>query len=140
MKRKLGLLLATISIAGVLACGCSSSEIPQTSQDTAFEETTETVTEVMTEIITEAPTEEVTEAPKNDPSITLEEYNKIQIGMTYDEVVSIIGSAGTETTTSSVGEYTMSMISWEGNGLLGSNAYFTFQNGEVTAKSQFGLE
>lgn len=80
----------------------------------------------------------------NDPSkvlITLEEYNRIENGMTYEEVRDIIGGDGT--LMSEVGEkdspyYTVS-YSWEGKG-LGANANFTFQGGKLSVKAQFGLE
>lgn len=72
--------------------------------------------------------------------ITLEEYNKIENGMTYDEVKNIVGSAGTETATSSGYGVTITMVTWYGNGIAGSNANVTFQNGLVTGKAQVGLK
>lgn len=78
----------------------------------------------------------------NDDSeyITLAEYNQIKSGMTYDEVCDIIGSNGTESATSSVAGYTTSVITWYGNGVAGSNANVTFQNGKVMSKAQVGLK
>ena len=72
--------------------------------------------------------------------ITLEEYNQIKSGMTYDEVKEIIGSDGTLSATSSVGGYTVTIYVWYGNGIAGSNANITFTNGEVTGKAQVGLQ
>lgn len=72
--------------------------------------------------------------------ITMEEYNQIETGMSYDEVRAIIGSDGELSGTSSVGGYTVSIYTWYGNGMAGSNANVTFSNGEVTAKAQVGLE
>lgn len=72
--------------------------------------------------------------------ITLTEYNQIQPGMTYDEVCNIIGSKGTESAKSSVAGYTTSIVTWYGNGVAGSNANVTFQNGKVVSKAQAGLK
>ena len=71
--------------------------------------------------------------------ITLEEYNKIENGMSYEEVVEIIGSNGVESATSSVEGYTTSIYTWYGNGTAGSNANVTFTNGKVFGKAQVGL-
>lgn len=72
--------------------------------------------------------------------ITMEEYNKIKTGMTYEEVKEIIGSPGELSSTSSVGNYTVSIYTWYGNGTAGSNANVTFQNGYVSGKAQVGLK
>lgn len=137
MKRKL-CFVAVMALAVVFSLsGCQST---QEGAVDAGGSDTEVVTEAPTEAVTEAPTETVTEAPKNDEEITLAEYEQIQNDMTYEEVVNIVGSAGTETVSSGYGEYSMRMISWDGNGMLGSNANVTFMNNKVTSKAQFGLE
>lgn len=137
MKRKLCIIAALAVTAVFSLSGCGSAESSATN---AGSSETETEAEVLTEAVTEVPTEEVTEVPKNDEKMTLEEYNKIQNGMSYDEVVSIVGSPGTDTATSGAGGFTIRMVSWEGNGMLGSNANVTFTNGTVSGKAQFGLE
>ncbi len=72
--------------------------------------------------------------------ITLDEYTSIKNGMTYDEVVKLIGSEGTSMSESSVGNVSIKIISWYGNGFDGSNANVTFTNNKVTGKAQIGLE
>ncbi len=72
--------------------------------------------------------------------ITLDEYNSIKNDMTYDEVVKLIGSNGTSMSESSVGNVSIKIISWYGNGFNGSNANVTFTNNKVTGKAQIGLE
>lgn len=72
--------------------------------------------------------------------ITMDEYNQIQTGMTYDEVVAIVGSPGEVVSTSTVGGYTVTMVSWHGDAYSGANANVTFSNGDVTAKAQVGLK
>ena len=77
---------------------------------------------------------------ENSKYITLEEYNKIESGMTYDEVKEIIGSDGELLSTSSMNDYTISIYVWYGEGMIGANANVTFTNGKVTGKAQAGLK
>ena len=81
-------------------------------------------------------------AGTNAPTITLEEFEAIQNGMTYQEVTDIVGSSGELISEVDIGvaDYYTQVRSWEGEGTLGANANVTFQGGKVTAKAQFGLE
>ena len=72
--------------------------------------------------------------------ITMDEYNQIQSGMTYDQVVEIIGGQGQPSASSGGGGYQIDMYTWYGNGTAGSNASITFTNGVVSAKAQIGLQ
>lgn len=80
--------------------------------------------------------------PKVDPNISKAEFDKIENGMTYEQVVQIIGGNGE--VMSEVGEkgtqYYTVMYMYEGEKGFGSNANFTFQNGKLQSKAQFGLE
>lgn len=72
--------------------------------------------------------------------ITLDEYNRIENGMTYEDVVNIIGSNGSQTSTVTSNGINITMYSWYGNGAAGSNANVTFTNNTVTGKAQIGLK
>ena len=72
--------------------------------------------------------------------ITMEEYNKIDTGMTYKEVKKIIGSDGELSSKADSGDMTIEIYTWYGNGVAGSNANVTFTNGEVSGKAQVGLQ
>lgn len=82
---------------------------------------------------------DVTENPNNSKYITLEEFNKIETGMSYDEVKEIIGSDGELLSTSSFNNYSISIYIWYGKGSIGANANVTFTNGKVSGKAQAGL-
>lgn len=80
-----------------------------------------------------------TEENVQNEKITLEKFNKITTGMTYQEVVDIIGEEGTLSTESSYSSQTMQIYSWSAsNGI--SNATVSFMNGKVSGKSQIGLK
>ena len=72
----------------------------------------------------------------------LEEFNKIESDMTYEQVKEIIGSDGTLTSDVSIGDekYHTQIYMWYGNTITGGNANVTFQNGKVVGKAQVGLK
>ncbi len=72
--------------------------------------------------------------------ITMDEFDEIEDGMSYEEVCDIVGSEGELSSESTVADYTCSMYSWEGKGSVGANAIITFSNGKVSGKSQSGLK
>ncbi len=76
----------------------------------------------------------------NSEYITLEEYNTIETGMTYEQVAEIVGSKGTISSQVESNGYQIIIVTWYGNGLAGSNANVTFTNNEATAKAQVGLK
>ena len=78
----------------------------------------------------------------SEGSISLEEFNKIETGMTYEQVCNIIGGKGTLNSSVDLDmgdEYKTEMYSWTGDGTIGANANITFQGGKVMSKAQFGL-
>lgn len=80
-----------------------------------------------------------TTVTQEQEKMTLEKFNKIETGMTYQQVVDIIGEEGTLSTESSYGSQSMKVYYWySSNGI--SNATISFMNDTVTAKSQIGLE
>ena len=78
--------------------------------------------------------------PTDDKYITLAEFNKIETGMTYEEVTEIVGSSGTITSKSSVAGHETVIVTWYTNPNIGTNANVTFQDGKVIAKAQVGLQ
>ena len=70
---------------------------------------------------------------------TMEKFNQIQTGMSYDDVVSIMGSDGELSSESEVEGYKTQIYVWYAmNGY--SNMLVIIQDGVVSSKSQNGLE
>ncbi|PGL73490.1 DUF3862 domain-containing protein [Bacillus sp. AFS055030] len=87
-------------------------------------------------------TTESKEATGKSVIITKAEFEKIQNGMTTEEVFKIIGGKGE--VMSEAGEngkpgYTI-LYTYSGKGSTGANANFTFQDGKLMAKAQVGLK
>jgi hypothetical protein len=71
-------------------------------------------------------------------NLTLDKFNQIKNGMTYKEVVDIMGSEGTQTLSSGEGKYKVESYKWEGD-----NYQFltiTFIGEKVNSKFQNGLK
>jgi hypothetical protein len=69
--------------------------------------------------------------------ITYSEYQQIENGMSYQEVVNIIGEDGEELSNTVLGDLTILMYQWINSDF--SNMTATFENDKLTSKSQFGL-
>lgn len=80
------------------------------------------------------------EAIQKQERLNLEKFNKIETGMTYEQVVTIIGEEGTVLSESEISNIKTIIYSWYGKGSIGANANVTFQNGKVISKAQFGLK
>lgn len=80
-------------------------------------------------------------SPLNSKYITLEEFNSLKTGMTYEEVCEIIGSEGELVSEVNITEetYHTKMYIWYGSGITGANANFTFENNKLMSKAQMGL-
>jgi len=79
----------------------------------------------------------VPEAPAG--GVTLDNFTKIQTGMTYAEVCEIFGSPGEMMMQTEILGTTSETYSWDASSGFG-NCTITFTNGKVQSKAQFGLE
>lgn len=68
----------------------------------------------------------------------MEKYNRIKNGMSYKEVVDIIGSEGSETFSSTIGKYKTVSYKWEGPNF--QFIYATFSNDKLNSKTQANLK
>ncbi len=78
----------------------------------------------------------------NNNKITLQKFNEIKMGMTYKEVVAIIGEEGTvvsEVDLDIDSRYKTTMYHWYASDGM-ANANVTIQGGKVVSKAQFGLK
>lgn len=71
-------------------------------------------------------------------ALTLEKYNQIKNGMSYREVVEIIGAEGTEMSSSEIGKYKTASYKWEGDNY--QFIFGTFQNDKLLSKTQANLK
>lgn len=79
-------------------------------------------------------------APKDTSGVNMENYSKIQTGMSYEEVVAILGKQGEEMSSNDIGGYRTIMYKWDGDTGFGANMNAMFQNGKLIQKAQFGLK
>lgn len=82
-------------------------------------------------------------SPANDPDsakITLQEYNQIKEGMTYNEVVEITGSPGDKSDLEGEEDESLAAYVFEGNAGDTSYAQLFFKDDKLLIKSQMSLE
>ncbi len=72
-------------------------------------------------------------------SVTLDQFNRVEEGMTYDKVVELFGGEGEPISESTINEATTAVYLWNGNDGV-SNATITFYNNAVLSKAQTGLK
>ena len=85
--------------------------------------------------------ESTSEVP-NEKLLTLEAYNQIEPGMTYDQVTALLGSDGTLFTaigTEGTASYTAT-YQWKNSDLSYALLIFLCENMKLVSKSQIGLE
>jgi hypothetical protein len=70
-------------------------------------------------------------------TITLPEFEQIKTGMSYAQVVAIVGFDGTEQSSNEFGGTKTIMYAWSNPDA--SNANAMFQNDRLVTKAQFGL-
>ena len=129
MKKSLTLVLAILLF---VVLGCSLSSL------TKKDDAPTPVTDSKTGDSTDTKTTDTTEKPTTSSgTLTLDNFNKIKTGMSYEEVVKILGSEGTETSSSTVGKYELKSYKWEGEKFV--RVYASFRNNELRTKSQSGL-
>lgn len=86
------------------------------------------------------PSNRITSAPPpSSYGVTLAGYSQLRTGMTYKEVIRILGREGVEISRNDLAGYTTVMYQWEGEGSPGANMNAMFQNGRLIQKAQFGL-
>lgn len=128
-KNTLNIVLIALVLV-VMGCQCgklqelsnSSSSSPSSSPSTSS-----------------SPSDSKTETkPENKSGLTLDKYNKLKNGMTYKEVVEIMGSEGVETMSSGEGKYKVTSYKWEGDNF--QMVYVTLMGDKLTSKTQANLK
>ncbi|WP_374722582.1 hypothetical protein [Peribacillus tepidiphilus] len=126
-------LLAIIIIAGAASGGEEESSTPASTEPKAVDEGNSKTSS----------TSNAQDQQKTEPKagvLTKEKFDHIENGMTYEEVVSIIGSEGVviSETGDKGSQFHTVMYEFETDGFM-SNANMMFQGGKLVSKAQVGL-
>jgi hypothetical protein len=71
--------------------------------------------------------------------VTKANYNELKTGMTYSQVVQVLGKDGDELSSNEIGDIKTVMYKWDGDS-FGSNMNAMFQNDKLMSKAQIGLK
>lgn len=120
--------LSLVLIIGIfVAVGCSCPKLDELKSGSSNSSGTPSSTPV-----SNSNTGSTTSGSKS--ALTLDKYNQIKNGMTYKQVVEIMGSEGTETMSSGEGKYKVTGYKWEGENFQFINVYFL--GDKLTSKVQ----
>ncbi|MFR7272463.1 hypothetical protein ACLVL5_06185 [Streptococcus pneumoniae] len=150
-------IIAVVAIGVGNGLGDSDDTADTASANTSTTEKVDQPKEKVAETKVEAPKEEtpkeeakvekVKEEPKKvekkeekKSTISMDEFNQIENGMSVSQVNKIIGGKGSLLSSAGSGAYATEIYTWDGDAGWGANANVTFQNGKVMAKAQFGLD
>jgi hypothetical protein len=117
----------------VLGCNCQSKL-----QELAEQGRTPTSSSPSVSNTSTTPTNGSSPAKTSSGGLSLNKYNQIKKGMTYQEVVSILGSEGTQVTSSGEGEYKVETYKWEDEEFQFLSV--VFMGGKVYSKVESGLK
>lgn len=81
-----------------------------------------------------------TPKPEDTTGVNTKNYSKLQTGMSYEEVVAILGQNGEEISSNDIAGYKNVMYKWNGDSGFGANMNAMFQNGKLIQKAQYGLQ
>jgi serine/threonine protein kinase len=137
-KKKIWIAAALILCAFVFAVGGYSLGVRKNVDNSVYSnmEILLETDKPLNEIETIEPTLS-TEAVSGNGYMTMEIYKKIKNGMTYDEVVALVGSKGECIWSNEYEDFISEIYLWQGDPTdEASNANISFDNGKVTGKLQ----
>ena len=127
--------VALIVVVGVLGDTSEDSEVADKSkQPVSSEVVAETKEDEVAEEVVE---EEVVE--EEGTGITMDNFNKLESGMSYEEIVAILGAEGEIMSETEVGGIKTAMYMWDANS-FGANMNVMVQDDALISKAQFGLK
>jgi len=124
----------------ILAAVVIAMSTSENTNNNVIDNTNNNVVENTNDNVAESNAENTPVVEENSPKISMNEFEALQTGMTYEEVVAIIGGEGELSSQVDIAGYDTKMYMWDGEGSIGANANLTFQNDSLTSKAQFGLK
>ncbi|NLQ05068.1 DUF3862 domain-containing protein [Cylindrospermopsis raciborskii] len=121
-----GIIGAPLSLAPIIGSADRKSSTPNTSSDAGR--------------LAERSNQSQGSNPERERGgVTMANYNKLRTGMTYEQVVKILGEEGKEISSNDIAGYKNVMYMWKAGGFSVGNMNAMFQNGALVQKAQFEL-
>ena len=121
-----GIVGAPLSLAPIIASADRKSPVSKASQDSG-------------RIAQQSNQDQSISTNRSGAGVTMENYNKLQTGMTYEQVVDILGEEGKEMSSNDIAGYKNVMYMWKAGGFSVGNMNAMFQNDALIQKAQFEL-
>lgn len=136
MKNSLLILLIVVGCV-VLSCGLCGVIAMFTPDRKEEKAQTQATPKQAPSAPTAAPVPKATAAPETG-AVTMANFNKLKTGMSYRQVVAILGSEGEVLSENEIAGTRTVMYQWKAGYLANMNAMF--QNDKLISKTQLGLE
>lgn len=139
MNKSIALVMAALLF---VVLGCNLDRFTSSNEtNTASPETTPSATDGGDSTSTDSSDTSDSDSSSSDSAatsdISIDKFNKIELGMSYDDVKGIMGSEGTQTSMTKSGSYESVSYDWKGDKF--ARVMVRFQNGDLVYKSQSGL-
>lgn len=136
MKRSLTLVLITLVFV-VLGCNLDKltgkkDDVPTPVPESAANSNSESTPALDGSSPSSSP-----DSGASSSDVSMDKFNQIKLGMSYDDVKNIMGSPGDQTSMTKSGSYEAATYQWKGAKYARISVRFT--KGELTYKSQSGL-
>ncbi len=132
MKNLLNLGFVVLLLV-VLGCNCQKKL-----QDIADQSKSPSPTPATSSNTSSSPTTSSTPSTSTLADLTKAKYDQLKNGMTYQEVVDILGKEGEETSSSEVGKTKIRTMKWQGEKY--AYIFVNFTNDKMSFKSQANLK
>ena len=77
--------------------------------------------------------------PFTSCAVSAAQFAQLRVGMTYAEVIAVIGCEGDVMVDQSAGRPPTMMYGWQGHGIPGANMNAMLQDDRLVMKTQFGI-
>jgi hypothetical protein len=137
MKNSINLVLVILLFV-VLGCTCPNMQELSKKIDNAAATPVPVSTTPANNSTSSTPGKGNSNSSSTTSALTMDKYNQIKEGMSYTEVVALLGSEGTETLSSGSGKYKVTSYKWEGDNF----EFITviFMGDKMTQKVQANLK
>lgn len=135
-------IIALVAVGAIIAacvlCGVIGMLTNQTNQDKTPRDTAESTPATVTTPFVEVDKEATPKPTEEENKVTAENFKRLKNGMTYEQVVEILGKEGELMSENEIAGTKTEMYQWKAGMMANMNAMF--QNGKMISKAQFGLE
>jgi hypothetical protein len=125
-------LTLVICIGILIVVGCSCPKMAEIQKELDKAKTSPTP------VTGSSPSSSPAKTSSGDAELSLDKFNQLKNGMSYEDTVEIMGGEGSQILSSGEGKYKIETYKWEGPNF--QYVMLTFMGGKMNSKAQNGLK